>query len=190
MADETKIGELQGLRVVALVDDRFEQIELTAPRAALERAGARVDIVSRHEALTAMQHNEVGDAFTTNVALQDARPEDYDALLLPGGVVNGDSLRIVPEAQRLVRSMVGQHKPIAVICHGGWVLISAGLVRDRTITSWPTLQDDYRNAGAHWVDKEVVVDGDWVSSRKPDDIPAFNREMVRVFGLSRRRKAA
>jgi protease I len=180
-------GQLEGFRVAALVDDRFEQVELTGPKQALEKEGAKVDIVSRHKELTGMKHHDVGDKFKADVELSKARPDDYDALLLPGGVANGDSLRIVPEAQHFGKQIARENKPIAVICHGGWILISSSLVSGRTVTSWPTLQDDYRNAGAHWIDQEVVVDGNWVSSRKPDDIPAFNREMMRVFAACKER---
>ncbi|MGH9415678.1 MAG: type 1 glutamine amidotransferase domain-containing protein [Terriglobales bacterium] len=176
--------------MAALVDDRFEEVELTEPKAAMENAGARVAIISRHPRMTAMRHHEVADRFEADVALSEARAENYDALFLPGGVANGDSLRIVPEAQAFARALVAQAKPVAVICHGGWLLISAGLVRNRTITSWPTLQDDYRNAGAHWVDREVVVDGNWVSSRKPDDIPAFSSAVIEVLAREPRRQAA
>ena len=177
--------ELQGKRVAALVDDRFEAAELFEPKQALELAGARVEVISRHARLTSMRHHDPGPSLERDRALAEADAGDYDTLLLPGGVVNGDSLRIVPEAQRIVKLIAGARKPIAVICHGGWILISCGLVRGRTLTSWPTLQDDYRNAGAHWVDREVVRDGNWVSSRKPDDIPAFNREMLALFAESK-----
>jgi len=187
MADQHAVA---GLRIAALVDNHFEQIELTGPRAAFENAGAKVDLISRHQQMVGMRHHGLGDTFTADRALANARADDYDALLLPGGVANGDSLRIVPEAQAFARAMVGSGKPVAVICHGGWLLISAGLVRGRTVTSWPTLADDYRNAGARWVDQEVVVDGNWISSRKPDDIPAFSRAALEVFGASRARRAA
>ncbi len=182
--------ELGGVRVAALVDDRFEELELTGPKTAFEAAGARVDIVSRHTQLTAMRHHAVGGTYRPDVALRDARPEDYDALLLPGGVANGDSLRIVPAAQRFAQGIVAAGKPVAVICHGGWLLISAGLVGGHTLTSWPTLQDDYRNAGATWVDQEVVVEGNWISSRKPDDLPAFTRAAIDVLAAQQRQKAA
>jgi len=192
MPDLNNSPDLNGFRVACLVEDHFEQVELSGPKAAFEHAGARVDIISRHANLTGMKHDQFGDRFTADVALQDARPEAYDALLLPGGVVNADRLRIVPEAQSFVRAMVEAEKPVAVICHGGWLLISAGVVRNRNVTSWPTLQDDFRNAGAHWVDQEVVVDGNWVSSRKPADIPAFNRSAMEAFARVRadRRRAA
>jgi protease I len=181
---------LQGMRIAALVDDRFEQVELTGPKKALEEAGAKVDIVSPKAQLTGMKHFDVADKFKTDVPLDRADAKDYDAVLLPGGVINADMLRIVSAAQRFVKEIAGEQKPVAVICHGSWLLISSGLVRGRTMTSWPTLQDDLRNAGAHWVDQEVVADGNWVSSRKPDDIPAFNREIIKVFAEARNRKAA
>ncbi len=181
---------LSGMRIAALVDDRFEQVELTGPKQAFEAAGAKVDIVSRLPRLQGLHHTELGDHFARDVDLALAQPETYDALLLPGGVVNADSLRLVPEAQRFVRAMAEHNKPIAVICHGGWLLISAGLVRNRTLTSWPSLQDDFRNAGAHWKDQEVVVDGNWVSSRKPADIPAFAAAALGVFARARQQRAA
>ena len=179
--------QLQGFRVAALVDDRFEQAELTKPKAALEKEGAQVDLISRHNRVTGMKHHETAESFERDVPLNRARAHSYHALLLPGGVINADTLRLQPEAQQFAREMVEQAKPVAVICHGGWLLISAGLVRGRTVTSWPTLQDDYRNAGANWVDQEVVVDGNWVSSRKPDDLPAFNRETIRIFAEALKR---
>lgn len=181
---------LEGVRIAALVDDHFEQVELAEPKRAWEQAGAKVEIVSRWPELTAMRHDRLGEPIRRDVALEAARPEDFDALFLPGGVMNGDSLRIVPEAQRFARGIVDDGKPIAVICHGGWLLISAGLVRGRTLTSWPTLQDDFRNAGAKWVDEPVVVDDNWVSSRKPDDLPVFIAEATRVYAAHGRRPQA
>lgn len=178
---------LRGFRVAALVEDHFEQVEFTGPKAAFVSVGAQVDLISRHLRLTGWNHLAPGDAFTADVPLKDARSQDYDALFLPGGVVNADALRIVPEAQRFARALVERERPVVVICHGGWLLISCGVVRNRTLTSWPTLQDDYRNAGAHWVDQEVVVDGNWVSSRKPADIPAFSRSAIEVFGRAANR---
>ena len=182
--------QLQGFRVAALVDDRFEQVELTKPKAALEKEGAQVDIVSSHGRLTGMKHYNTADSFQRDVALNRAKAQEYGAVLLPGGVINADNLRMQPEAQQFVREMVQQGKPVAVICHGGWLLISAGLVREKTMTSWPSLQDDYRNAGAKWVDQEVVAEGNWVSSRKPDDIPAFNREVIRIFAEAKAKTEA
>ncbi len=174
---------LNGFRVAALVEDHFEQMELTTPKAALELAGAHVDLISRHPRLTGMSCLIPGDVFVPDVALEhaQARPELYDALLLPGGVVNGDDLRGVPEAQNFARALVGQGKPVAMICHAGWLLISAGLVSGRTLTSWPSMRDDFTNAGARWVDRPVMVDGNWISCRKPTDVPAFTRAMLEVF---------
>ncbi len=181
---------LSGMRIAALVDDRFEQVELTGPKHAFEQAGAKVDIVSRFPRLQAMNYTELGDHFARDVDLAAANPHDYDALFLPGGVVNADSLRTVPEAQRFARALAERGQPVVFICHGGWLLISAGLVRNRTVTSWSSLQDDFRNAGAHWKDQEVVVDANWVSSRKPSDIPAFNRAALDLFTRSRQQRAA
>lgn len=178
---------LKGFRIAALVENYFEEAEFAGPKAAFEAAGARVELISRNPALTAMRHLEPGGGYRADADLNGARPQDYGALLLPGGVVNGDSLRIVPEAQRFAREMIERERPVAVICHGGWLLISCGVVRNRTLTSWPTLQDDYRNAGAHWVDQEVVVDGNWISSRKPADIPAFCRAAIEVFERAQQR---
>ncbi len=182
--------DLEGFRVAALVSDRFEESELVGPKQALEAAGAKVEIVSSQPELQAMRHFEPGGRYRCDQPLERARAANYDALLLPGGVINGDQLRLQPDAQGFARELVEAEKPVAVICHGGWLLISSGLVVGRKLTSWPTLQDDYRNAGAQWVDQEVVVDGNFVSSRKPDDIPAFNREMLRVFAAARQAKAA
>jgi len=173
--------DLRDFRIAALVDDHFEQIELTAPQASFEAAGARVDLISPQAQLTGLRHLTPADHFTPDVLLSEANTDDYDALLLPGGVVNADQLRLVPAARRFARSMVEHAKPVAVICHGGWLLISAGLVHGRTLTSWPSLEDDYRNAGARWVNEPVVIDGHWVSSRKPDDIPVFNAAAIEVF---------
>lgn len=183
-------ADLSGFRVAALVDDHFEQIEYTAPRAAFEAAGARVDLVSPRSRLTGLNHLSPADAFTPDVALDEAAADAYDALFLPGGVVNGDHLRMVEAARQFARDLVWHSKPVAVICHGGWLLISAGLVQGRTVTSWPSLQDDYRNAGARWVDEPVVTDGNWVSSRKPDDIPVFSRAAIAVFSASQHHRRA
>jgi protease I len=177
---------LEGRRVAILVSDLFEQAELTEPLRALREAGARVDIVSgAGPRVHGMQHDQRGDEFDVDVPLDQARPEDYDALVLPGGTFNADALRMVPQAQAFARAMQDADKPLGVICHGPWLLVSAGLVAGRTLTSWPSLQDDIRNAGGTWVDREVVVDGKWVSSRKPDDLPAFNRELVGAIAQAR-----
>ncbi|CEA03334.1 protease PfpI [Pseudomonas saudimassiliensis] len=172
-------SSLQGKRVAILVTDGFEQVELTGPRDALEQAGARAEIISAESGkVTGWNHTTPADEFTVDNTFDRIRMEDYDALVLPGGVVNSDNIRSDELAQELVRDAARANKPIAVICHGGWLLISAGLVKGKTITSWPSLTDDMKNAGANWVDQEVVVDGNLISSRKPDDIPAFNQALI------------
>ena len=177
MAQQDK--QLDGLSVAILVSDLFEQAELEEPKRALEAAGARTAIISNKGPMVhGMHHDRRGDAFKVDVDLKRANPEDYDGLVLPGGTLNADALRMVEPAQRFVQAFQAAGKPIGVICHGPWLLVSAGLVPGRTLTSWPSLQDDIRNAGGSWVDREVVVDTNWVSSRKPDDLPAFNRELV------------
>jgi protease I len=171
--------QLNDMKIAILVDDLFEQAELAEPRKALEAAGATVHIVSsKGPKVTGMKHHERGDSFDVDVPLASAKPDDYDWLVLPGGVVNADILRTNEAAQKFARAFDGAGKPIAVVCHGSWLLISAGLAAGRTLTSWPSLADDLRNAGATWVDREVVCDGNWTSSRKPDDLPAFNREFI------------
>ena len=170
---------LKDMKIAILVDDLFEQAELAEPKRALEAAGATVHIVSpKGPKVTGMKHDLKGDSFAVDVSLAKAKPEDYDGLVLPGGVINADALRMVDAARRFARAFDQAAKPIAVVCHGPWLLISAGLASGRTLTSWPSLQDDLRNAGAKWVDREVVCDGNWTSSRKPDDLPAFNREFI------------
>jgi protease I len=178
--------QLNGKRIAALVDNGFEQVELTGPKQALEQAGARVDIVSPQKGkVKGWQHTNWGDEFTVDRELQQARPDDYDGLLLPGGVMNPDHLRMNPRAVEFVRAFVDANKPIAAICHGPWTLIEAGGVRGRRLTSWPSLQTDLKNAGAAWVDEQVVVDNGLVTSRKPDDIPAFNAKAIEEFAEGR-----
>ena len=171
--------QVNEMKIAILVDDLFEQAELAEPKKALEAAGATVHIVSpKGPRLTGMKHNEKGDSFDIDVPLAEARPDDYDGLVLPGGVINADTLRTNETAQAFAKAIDGAGKPLAVVCHGPWLLISADLASGRTLTSWPSLEDDLRNAGATWVDREVVSDGNWTSSRKPDDLPAFNREFI------------
>ena len=178
---------LEGMRVAIVVTDDFEQIELTAPRRALRDSGAEALIVApKTGQLQGMNHDEKADLFDVDLVLKDTDPEDFDALMLPGGVINADQLRIVPEAQVFARKIDQAGKPIAVICHGPWLLVSARLVCGRRMTSYHTIQDDLRNAGAQWEDLEVVRDRNWVSSRQPADIPAFNREMVTLFAEHRK----
>ena len=174
--------ELEGKRVAILVATGFEQVEMTKPREALEEAGAETKIVSTKSGkIQGMNHAEKGDEFEVDLTLDDANPKDFDALLIPGGLLNPDEMRQEGKALDFARHFFAAAKPVAAICHGPQVLISADLVRDRTMTSWPAIQVDMRNAGAKWVDEEVVVDNGLVSSRKPDDIPAFNRKMIEEF---------
>ena len=169
----------QAMKVAILVSDGFEQVEMTAPRDALQQHGYTTMIVSPTTGkVQGFRHHDKGEQFEVDLPLAQASAQDFDAVLLPGGVINGDQLRTIPEALRFVRDMDDDGKPVFVICHGGWTLVSAGLVDGRTMTSWPTLRDDIINAGGDWIDSEAVVDGNWVSSRKPDDIPAFNEKML------------
>lgn len=181
---------LNGKRVAILVADGFEQVELTEPRMALQEAGAHTEIVSPAEGeVKGWNHTEWGDRFPVDVPLDQARPENYDALLLPGGVMNPDKLRMNREAVEFVRSFFSSGKPVAAICHGPWTLIEADAVRGRTLTSYASIRTDLKNAGANWVDREVVTDNGLVTSRKPDDIPAFNRKMIEEFAEGRHRAA-
>jgi deglycase len=174
---------LDGMRVAILVATNFEQAEMTEPRNALDRAGARTFLISTEERETqGLQHDHAGDRFQVDLALDSASPDDFDALLLPGGALNADHLRVVASAQEFARRMDSTNKPMAVICHGPWLLVSAGLVHGRTLTSYHTIQDDIRNAGGHWLDLDLVRDRNWVTSRSPRDLPAFNRGMVELFG--------
>jgi protease I len=176
-------GNLDGLKVAILVTDGFEQVEMTEPRKALDEAGARTSIVSpKNERVRGWKFTEWGDEFQVDVPLAQARPEDFDAILLPGGVINPDKLRMDKGAVLFAQAFLDGGKPVATICHGPWTLIETGKVKGRRLASWPSLQTDVENAGAEWVDQEAVVDGNLVSSRKPDDIPAFNREMISLFG--------
>jgi len=177
---------LKGLKVAILVDNGFEQVELIEPRKALDQAGAETRVVSpRDQRVKGWKFTEWGDELPVDVALDQALPRHFDALLLPGGVMNPDALRMQPKAVAFVKSFFDAGKPVAVICHGPWTVIETGAARGRRIASWPSLRTDLRNAGAEWVDEEAVVDGNLVSSRKPDDIPAFNREMLALFGRAR-----
>jgi protease I len=177
---------LDGIKVAILATDGFEQAELNEPRAALDAAGARTEVVStRSGRVRGWKMKEWGDEVAVDRTLDEAHPGDYDALVLPGGVINADALRLSSKAVGFVRSFFERDKPVAVICHAPWALIESGVVRGHRLTSWPSLKTDLTNAGAHWVDQEVVVDGKLVTSRKPDDIPAFNRELMRVFAETR-----
>jgi protease I len=175
-------NELAGTKVAILVENGFEQSELTEPRKALDQAGATTKVVSPVDGkVRGWKSGDWGADVPVDVRLEDARPEDFDALLLPGGVINPDKLRVEPRAVAFVKSFHDAGKPIAAICHGPWTMIDAGAVRGRRMTAWPSVRTDLRNAGADVVDAEVVVDRSMVTSRMPEDIPAFSREMTRVF---------
>jgi len=177
---------LHDMRIAILVAEGFEQVELTEPRKALDDAGARTLIVSPAvDHVQGWHHFEKGDRFRVDVPLTTARAEEFDALLLPGGVVNPDQLRINTSAVEFVRAFFNAGKPVAAICHGPWTLIDAGVARGRKMTSWPSLKADLTNAGAAWVDEEVVCEQGLVTSRKPKDIPAFNQKMQDLCGKSR-----
>jgi len=173
---------LDGMRVAILAAQDFEEAELIEPKRALEAAGATTAVVSPHsKKIQAMRHDVKTITVDVDMLLSEASADDFDAVMLPGGALNADALRVVPAAQEFVRQVDRAGKPIAVICHGPWLLVSAGLARGRHLTSYHTIQDDIRNAGAQWDDAEVVRDRNWVSSRQPSDLPAFNHAMVSLF---------
>jgi protease I len=179
--------ELKGMRVAALAADMFEQVELAEPKKALEQAGAEVDIVSIEPgAIQGFNHFDKADKWKVDRTIEEVSASDYDAYLQPGGVGNPDILRTNENAVQFVQEIFEQGKPAAVICHGPWMLVEAGVVRGRTVTSWPSLRTDIRNAGGEWVDQEVVVDDGLVTSRKPDDLAAFNKKMIEEFAARRR----
>jgi protease I len=186
------MDKLNGLRVAILIDNGFEHVEMKEPRTALDEAGAETRIVSpQPKEVRAWNHKEWGESYAVQEQLDSTDPGQFDALLLPGGVMNPDHLRMKPKAVAFVKAFFDAGKPVAAICHAPWMIIEAGAARGRKIASWPSLKTDLKNAGADWQDKEVVVDGNVVSSRKPDDIPAFNREMLKLFGqASAKRQAA
>jgi len=180
---------LTGLKVAILVADGFEQSEMVEPRKALQFLGAVVDIVSpEKDTVRSWKDKNWSEKFPVNVALALAKADDYHALLLPGGVMNPDTLRINHAAVAFVKKIIEARKPIAAICHGPWTLINAEGVKGKKMTSWPSLELDLTNAGAHWVDQEVVRDVNLVTSRKPDDIPAFNKAMIELFGATLQKK--
>ncbi|AIO30989.1 type 1 glutamine amidotransferase [Burkholderia pseudomultivorans] len=172
-------GKLAHCKVAILAVDGFEEAELVEPQRALTAEGAQVEVISRQPGeIQGFRHVDKGRRVKVDRTFDDVREGDYDAIVLPGGVVNGDAMRMIPAAREFVTAAAGANKPIAVICHGGWLLVSSGLVDGRTMTSWPSLQDDIRNAGGKWVDQQVVRDGNLISSRKPDDLVAFNGALV------------
>lgn len=176
-------NRLDGMQVAILVFDNFEQVEMASPRQALQQAGARTTLISPNAGPLVGRSHDVNpvDTFSVDLPLDEANASHFDALMLPGGSVNADHLRMVPKARSFVQQFDSAGKPMAVICHAPWVLVSSGLVRGRTLTSWPSIQDDIRNAGGTWVDQQVVQDRNWVTSRGPQDLEAFNPAMVALF---------
>lgn len=175
-------NKLNGKKVAILVRDGFEQIELTDPKEKMEEEGAETFIISPSgDKVRGWKHTEWGDEFDVDEKLENANPDNYDALLLPGGVMNPDKLRRNTDAQNFVRSFFDSNKPVAAICHAGWMLVDTGIAKGRKLTSYHTIQTDMKNAGANWVDQEVVVDGNLVTSRNPRDLPAFNRETINLI---------
>jgi protease I len=186
-------NKLDGIRVAILATDGFEQSELFEPKKALEEAGATVSIVSLETGeIKGWNHTNWGETVGVDLTVEEANPEDFDALQLPGGVMNPDKLRMNEQAVNFIKAFFDAGKPVGAICHAPWTLIEAGVVRGRTVTSWASLRKDLENAGAEWVDEEVVTDNGLVTSRKPDDIPAFNAKIIEEFaeGTHNRRKTA
>ena len=183
-------NRLDGTRVAIIVFDNFEQVEMTSPRQALEQAGATTTLISPQSGqLTGRSHDvDPVDTFKVDLSLDKANPNDFDAVLFPGGSVNADHLRTNPQAQNFVKQFNDAGKPIAAICHAPWLLVSSGLVKGRTLTSWPSIQDDIRNAGGNWIDQQVVNDRNLVTSRGPQDLEAFNPAIVALFAQSKVRR--
>jgi protease I len=188
--DEKQSGThapLKGKRVAVVMTDGVEQVEYTGPRSFLEEQGAQVILISPKgvgQAVQGMNHDDKGDTFPVEMNIQDAHPNDFDALLLPGGEQNPLALRKSPESIAFIREFYAADKPIAAICHAPWVLIDAGIAESRNLTSWPDIQEDMKKAGAEWVDQEVVIDEKLITSRKPDDIPAFNEALLKAMMIS------
>jgi protease I len=182
--------KLSKMKIAILASDGFEQAELEKPRKALDEAGAKTVVIApKSGKIQGFNHDEKGDKVTVDMTLDKANPEEFDAVLLPGGALNADFLRVEKKAQEFIKSIDQAKKPIAVICHAPWLLVSAGLVKGRSLTSYHTIQDDIRNAGGNWKDQEVIRDRNWVSSRQPTDIPAFNREMISLFSEGKAKSA-
>jgi protease I len=179
---QLKMENLKGINVAILVADGFEEVEMVKPRQSLEQAGAKTTVISpKGDRVRSWQHTEWGKDFRVELALNKAHPDDFDALLLPGGVMSPDKLRMDPSAVQFVKAFFDAGKPVAAICHGPWTIIEAGAARGRHMTSWPSLKADLKNAGAEWTDQQSVIDGNLVTSRKPDDIPVFTKAMIDVF---------
>ena len=182
---------LKGKRVAILATDGSEQVELTEPKKALEQAGATTEVISpKSGEIRGWKSKDWGDSVKVDKTLTNANPSDYDALVLPGGVANPDNLRMDEKAVRFVKDFAQSGKPVAAICHGPWTLVEAGVVKGHTLTSWPSLKTDLKNAGANWVDKDVVMDGNFITSRKPDDLHAFNKKVIEEIADGKHLKAA
>src|ERR1700751_3404755 len=182
---------LKGKKVAILATDGFEQVELTEPKKALEQAGASTEVIApKSGEIRGWKFTEWGDSVKVDKTLENAKPGDYDVLVLPGGVINPDHLRMNEKALRFVKDFAQSGKLVAAICHGPWTLVEAGVVKGHTMTSWPSIKTDLKNAGANWVDKEVVLDGNFITSRKPDDLPAFNQKVIEEIADGKHLKAA
>lgn len=179
------MADISGKKVAIVVDDDFEQTEFTGPRDALKEAGAEVTVIStKGGEIHGMNHDEKAGTFQADASIDDVNPEEFDALVLPGGAINADSLRMNEKVQQWAANFLQAGKTVAAICHAPWLLASAGIAKGKKMTSWPTIQDDLKNAGADWTDTEVCVDGNLITSRKPDDIPAFNREIMNALSAA------
>jgi protease I len=184
-------SSLKGKKIAILATDGFEQSELMQPRQALEEAGAHTEVISPNAGkIKGWDHKDWGESVKVDKTLGNVNAEDYDGLLLPGGVINPDHLRMDPKAVNFVQQFVTAGKTVGAICHGPWTLLEAGALKGKTVTSWPSLRTDLKNAGAHWVDKEVVTDGQFITSRKPDDIPAFNKAVIESLAQGPQKRAA
>lgn len=176
-------SSLKGKKIAILATDGFEQAELTEPRKALDEAGATTEVIAPQSGkIKGWDKKDWGESVDVDKTLEDANPHDYDALVLPGGVINPDHLRIDPKAVNFVRQFVSTGRTVGAICHGPWTLLEAGALAGKTVTSWPSLKTDLKNAGANWVDQEVATDGQFITSRKPDDIPAFSKALIESVG--------
>ena len=184
-------SSLKGKKIAILATDGFEQSELMQPRQALEEAGAHTEVISPNAGkIKGWDHKDWGESVKVDKTLGNVNAEDYDGLLVPGGVINPDHLRMDPKAVNFVQQFVTAGKTVGAICHGPWTLLEAGALKGKTVTSWPSLRTDLKNAGAHWVDKEVVTDGQFITSRKPDDIPAFNNAVIESLAQGPQKRAA
>jgi protease I len=184
-------SSLNGKKIAILATDGFEQSELMQPRQALEEAGAHTEVISPNSGkIKGWDHKDWGESVKVDKTLDNVNAEEYDGLLLPGGVINPDHLRMDPRAVNFVKQFVSSGKTVGAICHGPWTLLEAGALKGKTVTSWPSLKTDLKNAGANWVDKEVVTDGQFITSRKPDDIPAFNKAVIESVAHGPEKRAA